>query len=216
MLVFFIVFASCSGNSNQVLLEDVDFTDRNATLSVLTIDTDYLFDNFPDHTFGALRPAEKSIFEQQLVSLLASRTTTPVTGRLNGSTLANHRFELRSFSTGDGRFDLITPEEGTDLTASQNESRYTLILDQFYFTPYQVQVGGGSYAGHEGTTEQRLRFDTAYLIWDNERGDAIAWGKINSDARLSLQDQRRTYRNLIMDAFSKIIRVSPFPASLNV
>jgi hypothetical protein len=215
--IFFIVtcfMAGCSGNANQYIIEDVEYSDSNASISILTIDLDYLFDDFPDHEFGALRPAEQSVFQQQLVSLLSTRTTTPVLGKLNGTTFERNRFELRSFSTKDGRIELLSPEEGAVLTDSETDSRYTLILDQFYFTPYQVQIGGGSYAGHEGTTESRLRFDTNYLIWDNDRGTAIAWGKINSDARLSLQNQNRTYRNLILDAFGQIIRVSPFPASI--
>lgn len=211
-VTWFIV--GCSGNASQYLINDIDYSDSEASISLLTIDLDYFYDDFPDHTFGALRPTELSIFQQQIVSLLASRTTTPVLGKLNGTTLERNRFEVRSFSTKEGRIELLSPEEGSILTDSETQSRFTIILDQYFFTPYQVQIGGGSYAGHEGTTESRLRFDTNYLIWDNEKGTAIAWGKINSDARLSLQNQSRTYRNLLLDAFSQIIRVSPFPISI--
>lgn len=208
--------AGCSGNGNQVLLSDNDLSMDNASISLLTIELDYLFDEFPEHTFGALRPGEKSVFERDLLNLLSLSTTTPVSGRLNGVTLLEHPFELRSYDIDEGDLSILSPAEGTSLADSDTQSRFTIILDQFYFTPFQVQIGGGSYAGLEGTMERRLRFDTSYLIWDNEKGDAIAWGKINSTATLSLQNQNRTYNNLILDAFNKIIRVSPFQPSFNV
>lgn len=211
----FALITGCAGNANQYLIDDIDLSPSDASISLLTIDLEYLFDDFPDHTFGALRPAERSIFEQHLPALLSSRTTAPVAGKLNDTTLTDHSFELRSFQTREGAFEVISPVEGTSLT-NVPESRFTIILDQFYFTPYAIEVGGGSYAGHEGTTESRLRFDTSYVIWDNEAGDAIAWGRIKSDAKLSLQNQNRTYRNLMLDAFNQIIKVSPFPPSIPV
>ncbi|PWN05241.1 hypothetical protein [Rhodohalobacter mucosus] len=216
ILTTVLFIAGCSGNGNQVLIEDSDLSMDNASISLLTIELDYLYDDFPDHSFGALRPKEKSVFERNLLNLLSASTATPVTGRLNGLTLLDHPFEVRNYNIEEGNLSILSPAEGTSLSDSQTQSRFTIILDQFYFTPFQVQLGGGSYAGHEGTMERRLRFDTNYLIWDNEKGDAIAWGKINSTATLSLQNQNRTYNNLILDAFNQIIRVSPFRPVFNV
>jgi hypothetical protein len=217
LLLSALFITACSGNGNQVLLEDVDFSSaENASISLLTVELDYLYDEFPNHSFGALRPGEKSFFDSNLLNLLSSSTTNPVTGKLNGTTLLEHPFELRSYSVEGGEISILSPEEGTVFSDSQISTRFTLILDQFYFTPFQVQIGGGSYAGHEGTMERRLRFDTNYVIWDNEKGDAIAWGKIESTAVLSLQNQNRTYSNLILDAFNQIIKVSPFEPLYNV
>ena len=216
ILITLLFIAGCSGNGNQVLIDDTNLSMENASISLLTVELDYLFEDFPNHTFGALRPGEKSVFERDLLNLLSASTTTPVTGRLNGLTLLEHPFELRNYNIDEGNLSIISPEEGTSLADSDTQSRFTIILDQYYFTPFQVQIGGGSYAGHEGKMERRLRFDTNYLIWDNEKGDAIAWGKINSTATLSLQNQNRTYNNLILDAFNQIIRVSPFQPSFNV
>lgn len=216
ILLTALFIAGCSGNGNQVLIKDADLSTENASISLLTVELDYLYDDFPDHTFGALRPGEKNVFEQDLLNLLSLSTTTPVTGRLNELTLLEHPFEVRTYNTDEGDLSILSPKEGTTLTDPATQSRFTVILDQFYFTPFQVQIGGGSYAGHEGTMEKRMRFDTSYLIWDNEKGDAIAWGKINSTATLSLQNQNRTYNNLILDAFNQIIRVSPFQPAFNV
>ena len=217
VLITALFIASCSGNSNQVLLEDVDFSSAdNASVSLLTVELDYLYDDFPNHSFGALRPGERSFFERDLLNLFSTSTTNPVTGRLNGTTLLEHPFELREYDINGEEITVLSPEEGTSMSDSQNPARFTLILDQFYFTPFQVQIGGGSYAGHEGTMERRLRFDTNYVIWDNEKGDAIAWGKIESTEVLSLQNQNRTYTNLLLETFHKIIKVSPFQPVFNV
>lgn len=193
------------------MIEDIDVRESEVSISLLTIELEKLFHQFPDHTFGALRPAEQSIFEEQLVSLLTSRTTSTVAGRLNSTTLNDHPFERKKFDVRNGEIEMISPAPGTTLSSNNIKARFVLILDQFYFTPYQAEVGGDTYAGHhEGEIENRLRFETKYLIWDNEIGEAVAWGKVDTNNRLSLTNQSTTYRELLMDAFQQIVKVSPF------
>lgn len=210
--IFFLslFITSCSNNANQYLLEDVEIQESDITISLLTIEIDELYDQFPDHVFGALRPTERSIFNNQLSELFATKTRSRVKGKLSTSALLEHPFQERVFEMNNRSIKMIAPEPGTTIRNGDEQTRFVVVLDQFYFTPYQVQVGGDSYAGHEGDTENRVRFDTKYLIWDNEKREAIAWGKIETNERLNINNQSITYRNLVLDAFNRIIQYSPF------
>lgn len=203
-------FSACSNNANQYLLEDVSLSDSEVTISLLTIEIDELYGQFPDHEFGALRPAERRLFNEQLSQLFASNTISRVTGKLSTSALLEHPFQERTFQVRNRSLTMIAPEAGTTIQNGSDETRFVVVLDKFYFTPYQVQVGGDTYAGHEGDIERRLRFETKYLIWDNEKRDAIAWGMVEANEALSQTNQNETYRLLVLDAFRKIIQHSPF------
>lgn len=205
-----LIISACSNNANQYLLEDINLSDSEITISLLTIEIDELYGQFPDHEFGALRPAERRVFNEQLSQLFASNTSSQVKGKLSTSALLQHPFQERTFQVRNRALTMIAPETGTTIQNGTNETRFVVVLDKFYFTPYQVQVGGDTYAGHEGETENRLKFETKYLIWDNDKRDAIAWGMVESNEVMSQVNQSETYRLLVLDAFRKIIRVSPF------
>ena len=205
-----LVLTQCSNHANQFLIEDFEVHDSEITISLLTLELEPLYDHFPDHEFGALRPAERTIFDQQLLDLFTSQTTSEVKGKLNHTVLHDIEFEKGSFGVRNSDLNILSPKKGSRVANGTIDSRFVLILDQFYFTPYQVQVGGDSYAGHEGEIENRLRFEMKYLIWDNNAGEAIAWGRINTNERLAMSAQSSTYRKLLTDAFNRIVRVSPF------
>jgi hypothetical protein len=215
-LFFFVLlfFISCSNNANQYLIEDFEVSEAEISISLLTINIDEMYDRFPNHVYGALRPAEREIFDNHLHDLLSSQTRSFVNGQMSHTVLLDFDFEERFFNVRNNQLRMISPVRGTDLSNGTNESRFVIILDQFYFTSYQNQVGGDSYAGHEGEIETRVRFETKYMIWDNEMGDAIAWGRIDTNERLSMSNQASTYRTLIADAFNRIVRMSPFNAAV--
>lgn len=209
-VVILLALTQCSNHANQFLLEDFDVHDSEITISLLTLELDALYEQFPDHEFGALRPAERTIFDRQLLDLFNSQTTSEVKGKLDQTVLHDIEFEKGSFGVRNSELNILSPAKGTRIKNGTIDSRFVLILDQFHFTPYQVQSGGSQYAGHEGEIENRLRLEMKYLIWDNNAGEAIAWGRINNSERLSMQDQNSTYRSLLSEAFSRIVRVSPF------
>ncbi len=205
-------FISCANRANQYLTEDFTVDREDISISLLIVEHDYLFDQFPDHVFGALRPAERMVFDQRMAGIFSSRTEASVEGLLNSTTLLETEFDLRNFNLPEGEISMVAPKPGSQLKNGELSTRFVVLFDQFHFTPYQAEVGGDSYAGHENQIEERLRFESKYLIWDNESGDAIAWGRLNTNQRLLLQNQNATYTGLLNDAFTRLIQVSPFPA----
>ncbi|MDZ7807926.1 MAG: hypothetical protein U5K71_12545 [Gracilimonas sp.] len=59
-------------------------------------------------------------------------------------------------------------------------------------------------------TETRLRFETKYLIWDNETGQPAAWGKVNSVRRYTALEREMLYQLLLDEALQQILSKSPF------
>lgn len=211
IIIVSFLFFSCANQANQFLVEDFKVETEDISISLLTIEHDYLFNQFPDHVFGALRPAERMLFDQRMAGILSSRTNARVEGKLNSYTLMESEFELRDFNLRDGNISMIAPKPGSTLKNGELNSRFVVLLDQFHFTPYQAEVGGDTYAGHENQVEERIRFESKYLIWDNETGDAVAWGRLNTNQRFLLQNQNETYSGLLSEAFGRLVRVSPFP-----
>jgi hypothetical protein len=210
VLIASFLFISCSNNVNQYLLKDINVSSSDVTISLLTINMDLLHKDFPEHTFGALRPSERSIFDNSLTTIFSSQTRSTVSGQLNGDVLIKHSYERRSFNLNNRKINILTPSSGTALKDEHNQARFVLILDQFYFTPYEITIGGDSYAGHEPTTQKRVRFETKYVIWDNEKKDAIAWGHVNSNQLHSSSNPSNVYRILLSNTFDQIVRKSPF------
>lgn len=205
-----LLLVSCAGNSNQFLLEDYSIDRQDVSISVMAVEPDYHFNNYPDHVFGALRPMEQRVFNQDLSGIIAEKTGANVTGILLPSAQVNNKFELREFSLSDNSFEAITPKQGQPFDTESNKTRFILILDQYFFTPYTIEVGGDSYAGHESETEERLRFESNYVIWDTDLNDAVAWGKVNTTEQINFSNSRATYINLLNNAVEKIVAVSPF------
>ena len=203
------IFTSCN-NTNQILLQDESEFSGDKSVSVMLIEADHLFDYFPNHTFGALRSTERAIFDNQLLQLLSENTQSPVLGIKSSSKLDPDLFETRTLDTDNSTITTLTPKQGTDLNSSENSSRYTLILDRFHFISYQATSGAGSYAGHEQETQNRIKFDLIYVIWDNELQREIGWGQVDADQLIYGDDISTSYRNAISSAFEKIINVSPF------
>lgn len=202
--------SACAGNVNQYLIEDFEDQRLDTSVSLLTIEVELLYDKFPNHSYGALRPTERAIFEDQLVALLSEQTRSNVQGKLHDYTLTEKPFTLREFELKNRTLKILAPERGTVLENEKINTRFVMILDQFHFTPYEIEVGGGTYAGQESEVENRMRFETKYLIWDNKIGEAVAWGDVDSSLKLNLNNFKMTYTELISNAFSKIINVSPF------
>jgi hypothetical protein len=201
---------SCGGTTNQFILEDYRINPQDVSISIMPVDPDFHFDKYPDHVYGALRPDERRVFNQDLANILAAYTNAGVTGLLPSSAQVNNEFVLRDFPINESSFEAITPKQGQPFTTSSSQTRFILILDQYFFTPYTVEVGGDSYAGHESETEQRLRFETNYVIWDTDLNDAIAWGTVNSTGQIDFSNTRSTYRDILNRAIEKIVAVSPF------
>lgn len=208
-LLTFLIFTSCS-NSNQVLLQDESNFSENSSVSIMLIEADHLFDYFPNHTYGALRPTERNIFNNQMIQIFSDQTRSPVVGKKNNHNVDPSNFELREFESGNSNFTIMSPKAGTNLISSEDDSRYTLILDQYHFVPYQIGNGGGSYAGHEQESQSKIRFDLSYIIWDNELQKEIGWGKVSSDHLLYKNDTAKSYQTVISSVFQKIVNVSPF------
>lgn len=200
---------SCNSKSTQVLLDDDLELNRSQTVSLLIIEAGPLFKQFPDYTFGALRPTEKKVFSNDLVRIMSEQTQTPFIGKKDLGSMNTDSFEIKDFETKSVSFEMISPKSGTTVTDENIESTFTLILDQFYFTPYELQTGGGSYAGHEGQPQTRIAFETTYLIWNNEQKKEIAYGVVHSSHLLYQNDIEKSYREALTSAFQKIIDVSP-------
>ncbi len=92
----------------------------------------------------------------------------------------------------------------------ESDSRFVLILDQLFFEPFAVEVGGGTYAGHESRVEHRLKLEMNYLIWDNVSGEAVEWGNLDITNRFDAMDKDGSYAAILQEALGKIMMSTPF------
>ncbi|MAL18807.1 MAG: hypothetical protein CL670_07080 [Balneola sp.] len=213
LLVLLLFSISCSTNNTQYLVSDYNNKSLEGRISVLTIELNYLYDEFPDYIFGALRPDERKIFDQSLERLLAKNTNASIAGTLDKSLVQQLPMEQRVFELNKStQLEMVAPSKGALVQGEDLETRFVVIFDQFNFEFTQIESGGGGYAGHETKVETKLNFETKYIIWDNEIKDAIAWGSVDSDDIFDAQNPGPIYSSLIDKAINKIIRKSPFPS----
>lgn len=210
-LPFLFLLTSCASTSNQYLASEYNDRERNTTLSILPIQAEVFFEYFPGYTFGKLENGGNETFEQYLPTYIERNTQADVKEILTASYLEGSQFELKDLPLGsESQFQILGPKNNTSLTSEQINSRFTLILDQFNYQMYDIETGGGNYAGHEMETETRLRFETKYLIWDNETGQPAAWGKVNSVKRYTVMEKEELYQQLLDEALQQILNKSPF------
>lgn len=205
------LFTSCASTSNQYLASEYNDKEQNATLSILPIQADVFFEYFPGYTFGKLDSGENETFEQYLPTYIERNTKADVKEILTASNRLGSNFELKNLPLkSEETLQILGPKENTSLNSEEINSHFTLILDQFNYQMYNIETGGGNYAGHEMETETRLRFETKYLIWDNELEQPAAWGKVNSVTRYTAPEREVLYQQLLDDAIQQILSKSPF------
>lgn len=207
-IIFSFFLVSCSGSSSQFIEEDYKNGNQSGSLSVLTIQKNEFNQHFSDHSFGKLQGNESQLFEDFLTSF-SNGVTNEAEGEL---TLTNSTgFEIREFETDQESFSAITPSEGESLGNGDKKSRFVIILDQYRFQQYEkVEGGGTTYAGHEKKVVKRVNFKTNYVIWDNNVGNAVAWGLVEADKKVSKSKIEETYNEILSESFNKMIKQSPF------
>ena len=206
---FFLI--SCSGSTSQFINEKYQNGEQPGSVSLLTIQESNFNGKFSYHTFGTLRANEVQLFEDFLTefSIGAIDHSNGMLTQFDPS-----EFEKRSFETGNESFTSLTPTVGTTIYDDNQESRYIVIIDRYYFDQYEDIVASNSYAGHEQEVVPRLNFKTNYVIWDNEIGDAVAWGALEADRRIVLSRIEEIYDELLTESFNKMMAKSPFSAQI--
>lgn len=204
-------FNSCASTSDQYLAAGYNEKKPNATLSLLPIQAEIFFKYFPGYAFGKLESGVNETFEQYLPTYIERNTQADVKEILTAAYLEGSNFELKNLPLGsNAKFQILGPKENKSLTNGRTNSHFTLILDQFNYQMYDIETGGGNYAGHEMETETRLRFETKYLIWDNETGKPAAWGKVKSVKKYTQMQKETLYKELLDEAMNQILNKSPF------
>lgn len=205
------LFGSCAGQKNQFLEKKYQNSRTTASVSVLTIDQDTFIDTLPNHKFGSFGSEVKSHFKDQLASILIRQTRSKVAGVIDNSMLQPAQFKVSSYPVKNDTLLIVSPIPGKTIANSDPASSFVLILDQFHFLPVENESGESSYAGHENESETFMFFQTKYLIWDNERGEAAAWGDVTSKKQMYPEQNRmEMYSDLVSDAFYQIVEKSPF------
>ena len=202
---------SCASTSNQFLASGYDDKEENATLSILPVQAETFFEYFPGYTFGKLENGSNETFELYLPTYIERNTQADVKEVLTSAYLEGSNFELKELPLdSESQFQILGPKDNTSLTTEGINSRFTLILDQFNYQMYDIETGGGNYAGHETEKETRLRFETKYLIWDNTVGKPAAWGRVKSAKRYTTMEKEMLYQQLLDEVLEQILRKSPF------
>ena len=210
VLILSLFFVSCAGSSKQFIEEGYENGSKEGSLSLLTIQKDQFNGDFSDHTFGELRTNEIPIFESYLTTFLTGLSQTEIKGELTQVDFTRSNFEPREFETNSKTLNVLAPREGTTLREETIESRYVIILDNYRFEQYEEIRGNDSYAGHEPEVIPRMMFRTKYVIWDNEVGNAVAWGEVEADRRIELNRIQEVYEELLVESFGKMVEASPF------
>ena len=210
VLILSLFFVSCAGSSKQFIEEGYENGSKKGSLSLLTIQKDQFNGDFSDHSFGELRANEVSIFETYLTTFLSGISRAEIKGELTQVDFRDSNFEPREFETNAKTLKVLAPRKGTILREEAIESRYVIILDNYRFEQYEEIRGNDSYAGHEPDIIPRMMFKTKYVIWDNEVGNAVAWGEVESDRRIELNRIQEIYEELLVESFAKMVEASPF------
>lgn len=210
LIVSVIVLSSCSGQNHLYFSEEVDLSAAEPSFALLVVEADVLKPVFPDHQFGSLRPAERRLLHENLPQLINRTARVDVNGFVKEQVLRENEFDLRAFQVRNNTIEMISPVSGSVLTDGTSNARFVLILDQFFFTPYDIEVGGGTYAGHENRTELRMRLEMNYLIWDNVSKEAAGWGQLNISRRFDAFNQNSSYVTILQEALDLIMMSTPF------
>lgn len=201
---------SCSSQNQLYFSEEIDLGAGDPVFSILVTEANALQKDFPDHVFSTLNHIERRVLNERLPMYIQQAAGVEVTGFLNERVFQDNEFNLRTFDVGNKSIEMISPVSGTRLTDETSDSRFVLILDLLSFTPFAVEVGGGTYAGHESRVEHRLKLEMNYLIWDNVSGEAAGWGNLDITNRFDAMDQDRSYSAILQEALGKIMTSTPF------
>lgn len=207
--IFSLILISCSGTTKQYLSPEVEGNQGHETVSLLVIDRNDFPNLNTEHKFGELRMNERTIFQERLKTLLRHATGANVKDEMRILDIDQSSFDVRQFTEGGTNMSFVAPQDGTELKTENSTSRFVVILDGFSFDTVEGQIGG-SYAGHEQRAVPRIKFETNYLIWDNEKREAIGWGAVGANREIIADQIDELYAQLILDSLQIMARKSPF------
>ncbi len=201
---------SCAGKNQLYFSQEIDLSAGDPVFSILIAEADALQSDFPDHVFSSLNHIERRVLNERLPLYIQQAAGVEVTGFLDERVFQDNEFDLRTFDVRNRSIEMISPVSGTKLTDETSDSRFVLILDLLSFEPFAVEVGGGTYAGHESRVEHRLKLEMNYLIWDNVSGEAAGWGNLDITNQFDAMDQDGSYAAILQEALGKIMMSTPF------
>lgn len=213
LLFFSFTLISCSGTTNQYLSPDYKNQDFDDSVSIFKVDKSDFSESNPDYEFGSLGALESTVFNERLNKILTEATSANVIQNLSFKELSNSTFEVREFNRNGTLLQFLAPKDGSELT-NVNEAvhpRFVLLLDGYNFNLSQDMATGISYGSHTPKTVTKAKFETKYLIWDNQTQDAIGWGKVDSEQVINLAQINEEYDKLILETIKEMIPLSPFP-----
>ncbi len=212
LFVISISIAACGGSSKQFIKTDYINGNGNGpgSLSVLKINFEDFGSDFSEHDFGRLQTTEKSVFQNSIITFFTPSSNSEHKGELNRADLKNSEFEVRNFSEEGTSISVIAPVQGAVLGNDYVNTRYVVIFDQFRFRQYMSDRESQYYGGGAPNPIVYVNFETKYVIWDNEIGDAIGWGTVDADRRVETTRMVEIYNELLEESLQKMVRKSPF------
>jgi len=210
LLAFSLLLIACSGTTKQYISPEYENQQSDEPVSLLVIEKDDFANHIGNHNFGELRINEQPLFRERLFSIFTEATGANANREMKAIDIDQSSFEVREFTEGGTNLQILAPARGTELRTDSEVPRFVVLLDGFRFDSYEELVGGDSYAGHEPEVVPRLTFQTNYLVWDNQSGEAIAWGTIGSDKVIDLSRIEEIYDSLIRDSMLDMAPKTPF------
>lgn len=203
-----LLLTSCTASQSYYIEPEFENEKMNTSLLILPI-KDTFFDGFDAHTFSQLNPREQAAFDNNLAELISKNSGTKTQEIEGDKSLNKNDFSIDSLEISSGAIGILSPKKGVAI-GGKSSAQLVLILDQYYFRTVEQASGGSSYAGHEGTTTiKTLYFETNYLYWDNDSGQAIGWGSVESDLMLKEGLTEEAYQDILDKALKKILKQGP-------
>lgn len=187
----------------------------SATIIIAPLITDLVAPGQREEIFNSkntkrrmLSSKEKSLFENYMPPIFSDYTQATVLETEASFKFPEFKFSLEKYTTDDNRsIALYTPANSDKLKYKDDVPDYILFTQDLYFNK-NVEDQGPS-IGRGSSSSFSILGGMDYLLWDNKRGKAAAYGSIQKGFQLFELPSKEEYLMMLDFFASSIIQNSP-------
>lgn len=202
---------SCSSSAPYFIEPTYEETKSDLPVAVMPLQKEWFSENM-HHNFGNLTSTQKRAFNSFLAPLFSENISSSVNVVGDDTSPDENNFKQVELRIGDSKFRTFIPNEDLDLGETENDSRFIILLDQYYFQEKVIEPTRSSYVATNSESKNFLYFETKYVYWDKVKKMPVAWGTSNSSVQVNNQIKFSEYSVVLGRAIKNIAKWGPVQA----
>lgn len=203
LAIILFISISCAPRQSLYLSEEVEKNSSPSSFSVIPFNQNWT----PDATTKKMYSQEIELFFQALPISFTFNTPNKVNVIQSDLDLTESSFQKTTLSYENQILDINIP---SDTLLKQSNERYVYFLEGYKFQLVKRAGDRVSFAYQESEPKLALQFETEFFLFDKNKSEVIAWGKVSDESEVQGRPGFSDYLAVLTKVSKQMIEKSPF------